>query len=142
MKYRAITISLLSVMIFFLAISSYLLVSATNIAPTVIYLPASTEQSPHLEDSANQGTSTMSWEGEWSRNSQSSPGTLTITDETATGFSFSLMSLSGVNVGELEGTATIYGERATGKPSEDFETEKKNVPFGLQTSKMRLKLKR
>ncbi|MEH7180237.1 hypothetical protein [Neobacillus vireti] len=123
MKYRAITISLLGVMIFFLAISSYLLVSATNSAPTVIYLPASTEQSPNLEESANQGTSTMSWEGEWSRNSQSSPGTLTITDETATDFSFSLTSLSGVNIGELAGTATIYGERATGRLSEDYGTE-------------------
>jgi hypothetical protein len=123
MKYKVITISLLIGMIFFLGICSYLLVSATNIAPTVIYLPASSEQSPNHEESANQETSTISWEGEWSRNSQSSPGTLTITDETATGFSFSLMSLSGVNIGELAGNATIHGDRATGKLSEDFETE-------------------
>ncbi|MEC1525674.1 hypothetical protein P9D43_27095 [Neobacillus niacini] len=131
MKYRAITISLLSVIIFFLAISSYLLVSATNSAPTVIYLPSSAVESPALQDSspkqemesAKQGNSLISWEGKWSRNSQSSPGTLTITDETAAGFSFNLMSLSGVNVGELAGTATVHGERATGKLSEEFESE-------------------
>jgi hypothetical protein len=129
MKYKAITISLLSVIIFFLGISSYLLVNATNITPTIIYLPASTEQSPNRVDSspeqeiesAKQETPTLSWEGEWSRNSIHSPGTLTITDETETSFSFSLVSLSGVNIGELAGTASIHGERATGELSEDFE---------------------
>jgi len=155
MAKRAVSVSVIMLLIVLIAYAGYKIILKTSLSDTAIQLTQPEKVS--VQEQKNQDTGSKgsqpegptskvrnfspaktdeapSWQGEWTRNTPYSVSSLNISEVAEKDFSFKILTSSGAHSGEYEGKAIIHGQRAISKDEEGciFRFEKKGKSIELK----------